>query len=381
MSWRVFDDEDLAAVKRVLDSGNLSAINGAETAAFEAEFAAEFGAPHALAVTNAMAGLHCAVAAAGVQPGDEVIVDPMVVFAALGVLYHNGIPVFADVHRDTHLMDPASLQANITERTKAVIVTNLWGLCADYDAINAIAREHGLLVIEDCAHAIYATYKGTYAGCNGDVGVFSFQMSKQMALGDGGMVVCKSPEHLQTMRDLGTFGSLPKCISWNYRINEVVSAIGRVQLRRARGYVDDCIAAARLYSQAVADCPWFVPQRVPDECVNTYHIWTAVFEGEKHGISAEDLQRVCDEVGFALRLGYIEGKPAYLHPQISEPIGYGKRCPVRCPHMAREVSYEPGICPNAEYLLPRLFLTSTAGGASAHEQRAAQLHEVITRLS
>ena len=381
MSWRVFDDEDLAAVKEVLDSGNLSAISGAQTPAFESEFAAEFGAPHALAITNAMAGLHCGVAAAGVEPGDEVIVDPMVVFACLGVLYHNGIPVFADVKRDTHLMDPESLRERITERTKAVIVTNLWGLCADYDEINAIAKEHGLVVIEDCAHAIYATYKGTYAGCNGDIGVYSFQMSKQMALGDGGMVLCKSEDHLRIMRDLGTFGSLPKCISWNYRINDLVAAVGRVQLKRARKYVDDCIEAANLYSAAVEGCDWIVPQAVPEGRVNTYHIWTALFEGDKHGVSEDDFRAAGEEAGFAVRLGYIEGKPAYLHPQISEPIGYGKRCPVRCPHASGEVSYEPGLCPVAEDILPRIMLIGTAGGADAHRQNAEKLAGTIEKLS
>ncbi len=381
MAWRTFDDEDLALVKEVLDSGTLSAMSGAQTPAFETEFAAEFGAPHALGLTNAMAGLHCGVAAAGVQPGDEVIVDPMVVFAALGVLYHNGIPVFADVKRDTHVMDPESLRERITDRTKAVIVTNLWGLCADYDEINAIAREAGIVVIEDCAHAIYATYKDTYAGCNGDIGVYSFQMSKQMALGDGGMVVCKDPEHLRIMTELGTFGSLPTCISWNYRINELVSAVGRVQLRRTRGYVDDCIEAAGLYSAAVEGCEWFVPQHVPDECVNTYHIWTAIFEGEEHGISREDLTRVCEEVGFGLRLGYLDDKAAYLHTQITDPIGYGKGCPTHCPHATNELRYQPGTCPNAEHLLPRIMLMSTSGGVAAHEEPAAKLAEVVERLS
>ncbi len=381
MPWRVFDDEDLSAVKEVLDSGDLCAINGQQSVLFAEEFAAEFGAPHGLALTNAMAGLHCGVAAAGVQPGDEVIVDPMVVFAALGVLYHNGIPVFADVDRETHVMDPASLRERITDRTRAVIVTNLWGLCADYDEINAIAREHDLVVIEDCAHAIYATYKDTYAGCNGDIGVYSFQMSKQMALGDGGMVVCKDEDHLRIMTDLGTFGSLPTCISWNYRINEVVAAIGRVQLRRTRGYVDDCIAAAELYSAAVDGCEWFVPQAVPEGRVNTYHIWTAIFEGDDHGISQEDFTRVCEEEGFAVRLGYLDGKPAYQHPQITEPVGYGKGCPVRCPHATHEPPYHDGACPNAEYLLPRIFLTSTAGGVASHEPRAAQLRQIVDRLS
>ncbi|MBI2299717.1 MAG: DegT/DnrJ/EryC1/StrS family aminotransferase, partial [Armatimonadetes bacterium] len=148
MHWRLFDHEDLAAVKEVLDSGNLCSIGGAQTPAFEAEFAAEFRAPHALAVCNAMAGLHCAVAAAGVEPGDEVIVDSVVCFAALAGRYHNGIPVFADIDPVTHQIDPASVRARITDRTRAIICTNLWGLCADYAELRKIADEHGLLLIE-----------------------------------------------------------------------------------------------------------------------------------------------------------------------------------------------------------------------------------------
>jgi len=381
MAWRIFDDEDLAAVKEVLDSGNLSAISGAQTPAFEQEFAAEFGAPHALAVTNAMAGLHCGVAAAGVQPGDEVIVDPIVSFATLGAMYHNGFPVYADVRRDTHLMDPDSLRERITERTKAVIVTNLWGLCADYDAINAIAREHDLVVIEDCAHAIYATYKGTYAGCNGDIGVYSFQMSKQMALGDAGMVVCKSEEHRRIMEEMTTFGTIPKRLGWNYRINEVVAAIGRVQLKRTRSYVDDCIEAADLYSQAVEGCEWIAPQAGPEGRVNTYHIWAMLFEGDKHGISEDDFRAAGEEEGFNVPHPYIGGKPAYLHDVLRVPLSHGPGCLAACPDHTPGAWYEPGLCPVAENIMPRLLLIGTAGGAEAHRQSAENLAATIERLS
>lgn len=382
MAWRVFDDADLAAVAEVFQSGNLCSIHGAQTAAFEAEFAAEFRAPYALAVVNAMAGLHCAVAAAGVQPGDEVIVDSVVAFAALAVLYHNGIPVFADIDPATHQIDPRSVEARVTERTRAILCTNLWGLCADYDAIGAIARRHGLLVIEDCAHAIYATYRGTYAGCNGDVGVYSFQMSKQMALGDGGMIVCRTPELREAMAEMITFGTLPARVGWNYRLNELVAAVGRVQLRRARGYVDDCIAAANLYNEAVAGCPWIIPQEVPADRTHAYHIWAARFDGERYGIPRGAFAQALTEAGLGLQPGsYLSGRPPYLHPVIAEPIGYGRRCPVRCPHASRVDDYAPGLCPNAEELMQSLMITGTNGGPAAHRPAADKLREVIARFS
>lgn len=379
--WHYFDHEDLAAVKEVLDGGNLCSIGGQVTPRFEQAFAAEFGSPHALAVCNAMAGLHCAVAAAGVEPGDEVVVDPLVAFAGLAVMYHNGIPVYADVRRDTHTMDPASLEARITSRTKAVIVTQLWGLCADMDEINAVARDHDLVVIEDCAHAIYAEYGGKYAGTLGDIGVFSFQQSKQMALGDAGMVLCRNAEHRRIMHEMGTFGTIPARVAWNYRLNEVISALGLVQLRRARHYADICIESARHYSEAVTGFEHLVaPQAVPEGRVNTYHIWTGLFEGDSAGVDYEEFKRAHAEAGLGFNFGYI-GKPAYLHPTISEPVGYGKGCPRTCPFADRNPVYEEGLCPTAEDMMPRLILIGTGGDPDQHKRTADKWRGVLERYA
>ncbi|MBI2300628.1 MAG: DegT/DnrJ/EryC1/StrS family aminotransferase, partial [Armatimonadetes bacterium] len=233
----------------------------------------------------------------------------------------------------------------------------------------------------DCAHAIYATHDGTYAGCNGDVGVFSFQMSKQMALGDAGMVVCRTAELREAMNEMVTFGTMPKRVGWNYRINEVVAAIGRVQLRRARGYVEDCIAAAQLYNQAVAGCDWIVPQAVPAGRRHAYHIWAARFEGERAGISREAFNAALGQAGVHLTAGaYLDGKPPYLHRTIAEPLGYGKGCPVRCPHRTHEQHYAPGLCPAAEDLMARLMIGGTSGGMEAHEAAAERLRHVIAQF-
>lgn len=358
MQWHQFDDEDLQACKRVLDSGVLCSIGGREVPAFEEEFARAMGSPLALAVVNAMAGLHVAVVASGAEHGDEVIVDPMVTFASLGALYHHCKPVYCDVEPDTHLMDASKLPELITEKTRAIIVTQLWGLCADMDAINAVAAEHDLLVIEDCAHAIYATYNGRYAGTLGDVGVYSFQQSKQMALGDGGMTVMKKPEHRQIMEEMITFGTVPKRLGWNYRLNELVAAVGRVQLTRAAEYVRMCQRSAAAYNAAVADCEWLVPQASRPGRENAYHIWAAVFEGDKYGITPEQFTEKLAEHGVPVRLGYI-GRPAYAHECI-----------------AQYLDDEP-YCEVAEYLMPRLLLLSTGGDPSAHEQTAERLAEAL----
>ncbi|MEN6404613.1 MAG: DegT/DnrJ/EryC1/StrS family aminotransferase [Armatimonadia bacterium] len=382
--YHVFDEEDLLAVKDVLDRGNLCSI-GTDTFSekFEQEFAAEFGSPLGLTIVNAMAGLHAGVAASGAGPGDEVICDPMVVFGALGIMYHNAIPIFADVDPDTHLVDPASLEANLTDRTRAIIVTQLWGLMADMDPIMALARKHGLTVIEDCAHAIYATYKGHYAGTVGDIGVFSFQQSKQMALGDGGMTLMRDPAKRQIMYDLTTFGTCPARLSWNYRMNEVVAAIGRVQLKRARGYVDTCIENASLLSEAVRGFEEIVrPQANPDPANRThaYHIWAARYEGDKVGIEQETFKQACSAAGLSLNFGYIQ-QPAYRQQAINQQIAYGKDCPRGCGFASRQPDYNASLCPNAEYLMPRLILSGTGGDRAGYQQTAEKLRGVLERFA
>lgn len=380
----LFDDVDLNAVKAVLDRGNLCSIGtGTESERFEQEFAAEFGSPLGLTIVNAMAGLHAGIVAAGAGAGDEVICDPLVVFGALAVMYNNAVPIFADVDRDSHLLDPAAVEAAVTRRTKAILVTHLWGLMADMDALQAIADKHGLLIIEDCSHAIYATYKGRYAGTVGDVGVFSFQMSKQMALGDGGMTLMKDPAVRQIMVELTTFGTCPERLSWNYRMNEVVAAIGRVQLTRARGYVEACMANAQLLTEACAGFEAIVkPQVNPDPAnrVNSYHIWAATFEGESVGVSHEAFKQALGEAGVVFNHGYI-GAPAYKQKTIRDQIAYGRDCPRGCPLALQHPDYTADLCPNAEYVMPRLMLSGTKGEAATYAQTAEKLRGVLEKLS
>lgn len=375
---RVFDDEDLRRLKEVLDSGHLVSSGGTQVPAFEQEFAATLRSPYAVAVCNAMAGLHAAVAASGAGAGDEVVVDPMVTFASIAAMYNNAIPVYADIDLATHVMDPVSFEASITERTKAVIVTQLWGLCADMDAIVDIARRHGTVVIEDCAHALFATYKGRYAGTLGDIGVFSFQQSKHMTTGDGGGVLCATEELHDRVRAFVHFSTVPPSLAWNFRMNELTGAVARVQLTRAPLYVRECQESASYYSQTVADCDWLVPQATPEGRENAYHIWTAAFYGDRQGLTLDDFQTACREVGFGPNFGYI-GKPAYRQEVISEPRAYGRGCPTGCPLRARDVTYSEGLCPNAEELMPRIMLVGAGGHPAEHQAAAERLRAAVEK--
>ena len=336
------------------------------------------------ALHSAMSVLHSAVIASGAGAGDEVICDPVCVFGAVAVMYNNAVPVFVDVNRTTWNMNPDLIESKITERTKAIIVTHVCGLPAEMDRIVAVARRHGLLVIEDCAHSLFATYKDKFTGSWGDIGSFSFQMSKQMALGDGGMAVT-SDERLAQALDLNagapTFYSVAFGLHFNYRMNEPTAAIGLAQLRRAEQYVEELIEVAALYDAAVAGCEWIELQRGPAEARHTFHLWGATFRGDERNVSLDDFKRVLKEEGAPVSLGYTN-MPAYKHPLIAQRLGYGRGCPLDCPlYVGDNNRYDDGMCPNAEWVLPRMMLAYTFGPKDEHERGAASLRRAIERLS
>lgn len=378
---RVFGEQDLELLREVLHSGQLCSLSGKMTARFEEAFARRLNARHALGCNSAMSGLHWALAAAGVGPGVEVICDPIVHFAGFAVMYHNGVPIFADVDPRTHNMDPNSVRERVTPRTKAIVCTHLWGLPCDMDPILQIAREHDLIVIEDCAHALFATYKGRYTGTLGHIGVFSFQQSKHLATGDGGMIVTNDDSLYTKMRDGWKFGASAPTLAWNYRMSELVAAVGLAQLERAEAYVEETIANARIYEQALDGCGWIVPQMVPEESTHVYHIWVPAYYGDRRGIPLERFKARAAEVGLSCNFGYLQ-KPAYLHDVFQQPIAYGRGCPTHCPFYDGDRGYRPGACPNAEALMPRLMLFGTTlADRKSVERNAERLRQLVREFS
>src|ERR1017187_1618402 len=189
--------EEAEAAKAVVDSGLLSGFYGSwdgkffggdKVRQFEGDWAEFFAVKHAVTVNSATSGLIAAVGAIGIEPGDEVIVSPWTMSAtATAILVWNAIPVFSDIEDETFNLDPAAIERNITPRTRAIVVTNIFGHPADLDAIMAIARKHKLKVIEDCAQAPAARYRGRFAGTVADIGVFSLNYHKHIHTGEGGV--------------------------------------------------------------------------------------------------------------------------------------------------------------------------------------------------
>src|SRR4029078_8834477 len=194
------------------------------------EFAAAVESKYAVAVNSGMSALHACLAAADASVGDEVICDPMGQFGAVACFYNNAVPVFADIQDDPNNIAPASIRARITERTRAILCTHLWGVPCDMDEIMSIAAEHDLYVIEDNAHALFARYKGRLTGNLGHMAEFSFQAAKQLATGDGGMATTNDDalhERLTAYSGVRGMATFPE-LMWNYRMSELVAAVAIV---------------------------------------------------------------------------------------------------------------------------------------------------------
>jgi len=232
-------NEENEAVLAVLASGMIA--QGPVTAAFEDEFAAYCGVPHAVAVNNGTAALHAALLAAGVGPGDEVIVPAFTFFAtASSVSMCGARPVFADVEPATATIDPADILKRVTKKTKAVIGVHLYGQPCDAGAVRDVCDDKGLVFIEDAAQAHGAEYRGKKTGSLGDLACFSFYATKNLATGEGGMVTTASDEYDARLRRIINHGQSEKYLhtelGYNYRMTDINAAIGRVQLAKLGGF-------------------------------------------------------------------------------------------------------------------------------------------------
>jgi hypothetical protein len=265
--WPFFADDEVEAVVRVLRSGKVNYWTGQEGRLFEQEFAAFAGCKYAVAVANGTAALECALKALGIGPGDEVVTTSRTFIASASCAVMLGArPVIADVDRESQNITAESIRAVLTPRTKAIVAVHLAGWPCEMDGILALARERGIKVVEDCAQAHGAVYKGRPIGSMGDVGAFSFCQDKIMTTaGEGGMVTTNSTELWNTMWSLKDHGKsydavyhrkqapgfrwLHESFGTNWRLTEVQSAVGRIALRK----LPEWSTIRRKYAQMLSD--------------------------------------------------------------------------------------------------------------------------------
>lgn len=239
-TWPQGGEEEEQAVLEVLRSGAWGSTHGEVVRTFEREFAQTQQAKHAVALANGTLALAASLRAVGVGVGDEVIVPPYTFIAtASAALFVGAIPVFADVDADTHLLDPVAVEAAITERTKAIIPVHLAGNVADLDAFTKLGEKHTIAIIEDAAQAVGAGWDGRRVGAIGDVGIFSFQTSKNLSAGEGGIVTTDDDDLANALYSLVNVGRVPgggwyqhDSVGYNLRLTEFQGAVLRAQLQR-----------------------------------------------------------------------------------------------------------------------------------------------------
>ena len=358
-AWPVWDQSDVQALQRVLQSGRWDALKGEEVSQFEAEFAAFQGAAHGVAVTNGTVALKLALIAAGVGPGDEVIVPGYTFIAtATAALELGAIPVFADVDPQSYTLDPDSVAACLTGRTRAIMPVHLGGCPADMDGLLALSRQHGLAVVEDAAQAWGAAWKGAQVGTLGQCGIVSFHASKNLTAGEGGMVLCDDPDMASLVRSLSNCGRHPDglwyahyLLGGNYRLSEFQGAVLRSQLQRYPQQLARRQANAAYLTQALAAIDGVTPlaadSRVTD---NAYHVYFLKYDAARFGgidklrfIAALRAEGIPD-----LHAGY--SLPAYRQPvMLAKNFGLAKP-PFLNGSQAAVPDYGSVTCPVTEYL-------------------------------
>lgn len=352
-SWPVHDEREREALLAVLDSGQWW--YGERVRDFEQAFAAFQDARFGVTTTSGTTALELALIGAGVGAGQEVIVPPYTFVAtASAVLKANAVPVFADIELETLNLDPAQVEAAITDRTAAIVPVHFGGLPADMDRLLAIARARGLRVIEDAAHAWGSKWRGKGCGALGDLGIFSFQVSKNITAGEGGIVLTDQPELADTVRSLSNCGR-GKAGAWyehyllggNYRMTEFQAALLLAQLGRLPDQVARRAANAARLGEGLAEVEGVHPLREdPRAQPRSYHLYAMRVVASEVGCSRERFVE-------ALRAEGVPASTGYPHPLYRNPLfqrkGQGPAyCPVSCPFYDREVDYARVHCPNAE---------------------------------
>jgi perosamine synthetase len=372
-------DKERDYVLQVLEAQFRSSAGSMMTKRLEETFAAKFNVKYAISFINGTATMHAALVAAGIGPGDEVIVPPLTMSStSFAVLHANAIPVFADIDPNTFTIDPASIRKVLTKRTKAIIPVALYGLSPDMDEIMGIAKEHNLIVIEDDAQCFLGYYKDRIVGSIGHMSSFSFQSSKHITSGEGGMITTNDDllaDRIRKFNSLGYAGVSAKkgkitkediqdpnyerhvSLGFNYRLPELCSAVALAQVERMDELVQKRVENAQIFSQAIKGCSWLKPQKVPDGYKHSY--WTYVLKLEESvPFSWYDFRRKYIELG-----GdgiYAAWQLTYLEPLFRNHVFYPKGCPVSCSHFSGSLQkYEKGLCRQAEKTQPRLLQFKT----------------------
>lgn len=356
-TWPIFGEEEERALVRALRTGKWGRLAGNEVATFERRFADYHQAKHAVAVVNGTVALRLALIAAGIAAGDEVIVPPYTFLATASIVVEcNATPVFADLELDTFNLDPKAVERAITPRTKAIIPVHLAGQAVDMDAMMNIARRHNLVVIEDACHAHGAEYKGRRLGALGHMGVFSFQASKNLNSGEGGILLSNDEPLAGRVWSAHNCGRRPGrawyehfTVGGNYRLSEFQGAVLNAQFDRLPEQAAVRDRNGRYLAERLAKIPGVIPQRRGPDCTrHAYHLFALRLDPDVLGVTRDAFIEALIAEGIPSLAGYVI--PLYRQ-ELFTNLAFG-------PYTAYQTA-QPGLdyrqvcCPNCETICYR----------------------------
>jgi dTDP-4-amino-4,6-dideoxygalactose transaminase len=344
----LIENDEIEEVVKSMKSGWIG--TGPKVQRFEEMFREFKGVKYAMALNSCTAALHLSLNVIGIQPGDEVIV-PTMTFAstANAVIHSGGKPVLVDCGKDTMNIDPEQIEAKITPKTRAIIVVHFAGRPCEMDDIMKIAGKHGLKVIEDCAHTIEARYKGKNTGLFGDIGCFSFYVTKNIITGEGGMAITDNEEYADKIKILALHGMSKDAwrrfsdagykhyqvvfAGFKYNMTDIQAAMGIHQLPRVESYWKRRRQIWNIYDEAFKELPVFLPAPVPDYSKHSYHLYTLLLDIHRAGITRDRFLEEITGRNIGVGVHYIA---LHLHPFYQQTYGY-----------------KEGDFPNAEWISER----------------------------
>jgi perosamine synthetase len=368
--WPVIDERDKKAVLRVLEGDFICGGEAPEVKALEQEWARYVGRKYCLTASSGTAALHMALAALNIGPGDEVIVPAYTFLASASCVLHAGaVPVFVDIDRKTYTMDPAKIEAGISEHTKAIIPVHLHGLCADMEPIRAIAKKHKLHIIEDACQAHGAEYKGQKAGNLGDLAAFSLNSSKNLCAGEGGLLVMDDETHFNRAGMLRMFGDEiddetrlrvynASILGYMYRNQELPAAFTRAQLERLDEYNAVRIRNCDYLSENLKGIPGLHTPYVPEGHKHVYWMYIVEFHPEETGLdlSPEEFRVGLEKALFTegVQVGQWQTMPVPAQDLFQTKAGYSNSgFPWNVNERGRNMVYRGEDYPNAVDLCRR----------------------------
>lgn len=371
-----YKGNELKYLKKVLRAESWSATGGSWNQQLEVQFASKFESTHAVAMNSGTATLHAALIALGVKPGDEVITPALtVIMDTTAILHANAIPVYVDVDESTFNLDIDKVRNAITPKTKAIIAVSLYGLPCDLAGLRKIADDSGVGLIEDNAQCFLSTYDGKLAGTFGEISSWSFENTKHISCGEGGIVTTNNAELATKMRKFAGHGfknltadegrvrlrqdvfqnphyKRHDSLGWNYRLPEFNAAVALAQLERIESLVRMRQVVAELFLDVLSQTEYFIPQKIPGNATHSFYTLGVRYFGERHGVSWQEFRAEYVRAGGDGIYG------AWSVPYL-EPVIHDRTYVDHNPEIYESVVFREGLCPVAERIQPELMQFKT----------------------